>query len=144
MDRAADTDLLHDRGLRVTAARLAVLDVLREQPHATADEVARVTRARVGTVSTQAVYDILHAFHGADLVRRIQPAGGAARYETRVGDNHHHLICRACGATADVACAVGAAPCLEPEDAAGFVVDQAEVIFWGLCPECANRRKEPA
>ena len=136
----ADTELLRASGLRVTAARLAVLAILRERPHGTADEVAREVRARAGSVSTQAVYDILHAFHRAELVRRIQPAGGPARYETRVGDNHHHLICRDCGVTVDVSCAAGTAPCLEPADAAGFEVDEAEVVFWGVCPDCAARR----
>jgi Fe2+ or Zn2+ uptake regulation protein len=137
-----DTELLRGHGLRVTAPRLAVLAALREVPHATSDDVARAARDRLGTLSTQAVYDILGAFHDAALVRRIEPAGSAARYETRVGDNHHHLICRGCGATVDVDCAVGEAPCLAPAEAAGFEVDEAEVIFWGRCAACRTR-KEP-
>ncbi|GAA1265283.1 Fur family transcriptional regulator [Saccharothrix xinjiangensis] len=129
-------ELLKDAGLRVTAPRLAVLDWLAEHPHATADQVAEGVRARLGSVSTQAVYDVLHACSGAGLLRRIEPAGHPARYETRTGDNHHHLVCRACGRTADVDCVHGAAPCLEPSSTEGFTVDEAEVLFWGLCPGC--------
>lgn len=129
---------LRDVGLRVTAPRLAVLDVLAEYPHATADEVARRVRTRIGRVSTQAVYDVLAACAEAGLVRRIEPAGSAARFETRTGDNHHHLVCRSCGATTDVDCAVGATPCLTPSDAAGYLLDEAEVVFWGVCPPCQN------
>lgn len=129
-------ELLKDAGLRVTAPRLAVLDWLAEHPHATADQVAEGVRARLGSVSTQAVYDVLNACSGAGLLRRIEPAGHPARYETRTGDNHHHLVCRSCGRTADVDCVHGAAPCLEPSSAAGFAVDEAEILFWGLCPGC--------
>jgi Fur family transcriptional regulator, stress-responsive regulator len=132
-----DALLLKSRGLRVTAPRLAVLGALRTlPPHASVDQIERAARERIGTLSTQAVYDILRALHAAHVVRRIEPAGQPALYETRVGDNHHHLVCRECGRTVDVDCAVGAAPCLEPSDAAGFEVDEAEVVFWGRCPAC--------
>jgi Fur family ferric uptake transcriptional regulator len=129
-------DRLHAVGLRVTAPRIAVLEWLAGHPHTTADQVAAAVRADLGSVSTQAVYDVLNAFTRVKLVRRIEPAGHPARYETRTGDNHHHLVCRMCGRTADVDCAVGVAPCLEPADAAGYLVDEAEVVFWGLCPDC--------
>lgn len=131
-------DMLRRHGLRVTAPRLAVLAVVAGHGgHPDAEAVRAGVRARLGTVSTQAVYDILHVLTGAGLLRRIEPAGHPARYETRVGDNHHHLVCRACGATRDAECAHGPAPCLEPHDDHGFVVDEAEVIFWGLCAACA-------
>ena len=118
-----------------------MLDVLPELPaHVTVDEVETAARARIGTLSTQAVYDILRAFHGAGIVRRIEPAGSPARFETRVGDNHHHLVCRDCGATVDVDCVVGEAPCLAPSEAVGFEVDEAEIIFWGRCPACLERK----
>jgi len=138
-DRA---ELLRDRGLRVTASRLAVLETLSSLPaHVTVEQVEAGARARLGTLSTQAVYDIMRAFHGAGIVRRIEPAGSAALYETRVGDNHHHLVCRDCGRTVDVDCALGDAPCLNPHDAAGFEIDEAEVIYWGRCPECVSRSR---
>ena len=127
---------LRQAGLRVTAPRQAVLGVLGEHPHSTADAVASAVRGRLGSVSTQAVYDVLAACVDAGLVRRIEPAGSAARYETRTGDNHHHVVCRACGATADIDCVVGERPCLAPSDAGGFVVDEAEIVFWGTCPAC--------
>lgn len=130
--------MLRAAGLRVTAPRQAVLGVLGQYPHSTAETVAVQVRARLGSVSTQAVYDVLAACVEAGLVRRIEPAGSAARYETRAGDNHHHLVCRACGATADVDCVVGRRPCLSPADDHGFVVDEAEIVFWGLCPACAG------
>jgi Fe2+ or Zn2+ uptake regulation protein len=137
-----DSRLLREHGLRVTASRLAVLGALRALPgHSSVDEIERAARARAGTLSTQAVYDILKAFHDAALVRRIEPAGSPARYETRVGDNHHHLICRDCGLTVDVDCATGEAPCLAPDDASGFVVDEAEVIYWGRCAACRERKE---
>ncbi|MCD0450591.1 transcriptional repressor [Actinocorallia sp. API 0066] len=123
-------------GLRVTSARVAILETLRFARHLTAEEVAGKVRDRVGHVSTQAVYEALNALTDTGLLRRIEPAGSPARYESRVGDNHHHLVCRACGAVADVDCAVGHAPCLEPANAAGFAVDEADVIYWGLCPGC--------
>lgn len=128
--------LLRAVGLRVTAPRVAVLEALAAEPHSTADDVAGRVRQDLGSVSTQAVYDVLRACVNAGLVRRIEPAGSSARYETRTGDNHHHLVCRVCGRVADVDCAVGEAPCLEPSDLGGFTVDEAEVVFWGLCPDC--------
>jgi len=130
-------DLLRDRGLKVTAPRLAVLRAVDELGgHPDAAAIAGHARAHLGSVSTQAIYDGLHALEGVGLVRRIEPAGSPARYETRVGDNHHHLVCRECGRTEDVDCVVGAAPCLEPSDDRGFAVEEAEVVFWGLCPVC--------
>ncbi|WP_216893987.1 Fur family transcriptional regulator [Nocardia alni] len=128
---------LRAAGLRVTAPRVAVLDVVVAQPHSDADRVTAAVRERLGSVSTQAVYDVLRACVGAGLLRRIEPAGSAARYETRTGDNHHHLVCRSCGTVVDVDCVVGSAPCLEPSDAHGFAIDEAEVVFWGLCPDCS-------
>lgn len=129
---------LRERGLQVTAQRLAVLRAVAEYPHSTADELLVVVRADLGAVSRQAVYDALAALTDAQLVRRIQPAGSSARYEDRVGDNHHHVICRVCGRTVDVDCAVGDAPCLDAADPSGFEIDEAEVIYWGRCPECAT------
>jgi len=134
--QADDARLLRASGLRVTGPRLAVLTSVREGDHARADEIAARARARLGSISTQAVYDVLHALAVAGLVRRIEPAGSAARFEARVGDNHHHLVCRVCGAVADVDCAVGAAPCLVPESASGYLVDKADVTYWGRCPAC--------
>ncbi len=130
---------LRRAGLRVTAPRLAVLvSVQGEGQHRDADAIADAARKRLGTLSIQAVYDNLHILEEAGLVRRIQPSGHPARYEARVGDNHHHLVCRCCGLTADVDCTVGAAPCLEPSADHGFIVQEAEVIFWGLCPQCQH------
>jgi len=123
--------------LRVTKPRLAVLAALRSQPHVDTETVISAVRSELGTVSHQAIYDVLRALTDAGLVRRIQPAGAIARYEVRVGDNHHHLVCRTCGAIADVDCAVGHAPCLTADDDHGFVVDEAEVVYWGTCPGCA-------
>ena len=131
--------LLRSRGLRVTRPRVAVLEVLSEGGHLEVDEIATQVRARLESVSTQAVYDVLGALSRAGLARRIEPAGSPARYESRVGDNHHHVVCRGCGEVADVDCAVGARPCLDPSSAHGFVVDEAEVTFWGLCPACQLR-----
>lgn len=128
---------LREAGLRVTAQRQAVLAALGEHPHADTETVLRATLARLGSVSHQAVYDVLRALVDAGLVRRIQPAGSLARYEVRVGDNHHHLVCRACGAVGDVDCAVGDTPCLTAADDRGYVIDEAEVIYWGRCPDCA-------
>ncbi|CAN5461545.1 fur family transcriptional regulator FurA3 [soil metagenome] len=133
--------LLRGAGLRVTAPRVAVLNVVAAQPHSTADEIAGHVRAALGSVSTQAVYDVLRACVTVGLVRRIEPAGTSALYETRTGDNHHHLVCRVCGGVTDVDCVVGAAPCLEPSehpDLAGFAIDEAEVVFWGTCGSCRN------
>lgn len=132
-----DTALLRDHGLRVTSPRLAVLDALRRSPHADADTVLRLVRAGVPSVSVQAVYDVLGALTTAGIVRRIEPAGHSARYERRVGDNHHHVVCRSCGAVDDVDCVTGHAPCLIPSSTSGFAVETAEVTFWGLCPTCA-------
>ncbi len=130
-------DSLRRAGLRVTASRLAVLSAVQgEGQHRDAESIAEAARLHLGTLSTQAVYDNLHILAEAGLVRRIQPSGHPGRYEARVGDNHHHLVCRRCGVTADVDCAVGAAPCLEPSVGHGFVVEEAEIIFWGLCPQC--------
>ncbi len=134
------TDLeaqLRAADLRVTKPRLAVLAALRSQPHVDTETVISAVRSELGTVSHQAIYDVLRALTDAGLVRRIQPAGAIARYEVRVGDNHHHLVCRSCGAIADVDCAVGHAPCLTADDDHGFVVDEAEVVYWGTCPGCA-------
>jgi Fur family ferric uptake transcriptional regulator len=127
---------LKSAGLRITAPRVAVLEWLADHPHATADQVAAAIRQRLGSVSTQAVYDVLGACTHASLVRRIEPAGHPARFETRIGDNHHHLVCRHCGRTEDVDCVHGSAPCLEPSSRGGFEVEEAEVVFWGLCPDC--------
>jgi Fur family transcriptional regulator, stress-responsive regulator len=128
--------LLRAHGLRVTRPRLAVLDVLDRGGHLEVDEIALRVRQRLDTVSTQAVYDVLGALARVGLARRIEPAGSPALYERRAGDNHHHVVCRGCGAVADVDCAKGEAPCLDPSAAQGFVVDEAEVTFWGLCPVC--------
>jgi Fe2+ or Zn2+ uptake regulation protein len=127
---------LREAGLRVTASRVAVLAEVSRFKHVSAEAVAGAVRERIGTISTQAVYDVLTALTGAGLVRRIEPAGSPARYETRVGDNHHHVMCRSCGAIADIDCVVGEPPCLSPVDAGGFVIDEAEVTFRGLCPTC--------
>ncbi len=129
--------MLRESGLRVTAQRLAVLRAVATHPHGTADAVAAVARADLGTISVQAVYDVLSALVDAGLVRRLQPAGSPARFETRTGDNHHHVVCRDCGHTADVDCATGSAPCLTPSDDLGFAIDEAEIIFWGHCQACA-------
>jgi Fe2+ or Zn2+ uptake regulation protein len=131
--------MLRDAGLRVTRPRVAVLDALAEHPHATADVVARAVRRRLSKVSTQAVYDVLAVCVDAGLVRRIEPAGSSARFERRTGDNHHHLVCRSCGRTTDVDCVVGARPCLTPNDDSGYALDEAEIVFWGLCPDCQRQ-----
>jgi Fe2+ or Zn2+ uptake regulation protein len=127
---------LREAGLRVTAPRLAVLAAVRDGDHLAVEDIAADARRRIGAVSTQGVYDVLHALTHAGLVRRIELAGGPARFDGRVGDNHHHLVCRACATVTDVDCAVGHAPCLEPSTSAGYGVDEAEVIYWGLCPAC--------
>jgi Fe2+ or Zn2+ uptake regulation protein len=129
-------ELLRKYGLQVTAQRMAVLRAISRRPHATADDVAVEVRGEIGTISRQAVYDALGMLAEKGLIRRIQPAGSAARFEARVGDNHHHLICRTCGKTVDVDCAVGAAPCLTAAANSGYRIDEAEVIYWGTCPEC--------
>ena len=129
-------NLLRDRHLRVTAARVAVLEVLAERSHLTTDEVATAVRARIGSVSTQASYHVLDTLTAAGLVRRIEIGGSAARYERRVGDNHHHLVCRSCGDVSDVDCPTASGPCLTTSVPAGYEIDEAEVIFWGTCPRC--------
>jgi Fur family transcriptional regulator, stress-responsive regulator len=139
MSRPAEefADQLRDHGLRATTTRVAVLRAVGElDGHPDTDTIATRVRQSLGTISTQAVYDGLHAMTRVGLLRRIEPAGSPARYETRVGDNHHHLVCRTCGVTHDVDCVVGAAPCLTPNETADFVIDEAEVTFWGLCPAC--------
>ena len=128
--------MLRRVALRVTRPRVAVLSAVHDHPHADTDTLIAAVRRDSGDVSHQAVYDVLGALTAAGLVRRIQPMGSVARYEARVGDNHHHVVCRSCGAILDVDCAVGEAPCLTPSDAMGFEVDEAEVIYWGRCPEC--------
>ncbi len=133
--------VLRAAGLRVTASRVAVLSSVTEAKHITADQVTLAVRDRVGTISTQAVYDVLGALTRVGLVRRIEPAGSPARFETRVGDNHHHAVCRSCGVIADVDCVVGEPPCVLPSDASGFVLDEAEVTFWGICPTCNTTSK---
>ncbi len=139
---AADpADLLRQRGYRVTAQLLAVLRAVSGAPHVTADAVAETVRAEIGSISLQAVYDVLDVLVDVGLVRRIQPAGSPARFEARVSDNHHHVICRGCGRTADVDCAVGSAPCLTAADDLGYEIDEAEVIYWGRCPECRSRAR---
>ncbi|MEV5827651.1 Fur family transcriptional regulator [Spirillospora sp. NPDC052242] len=130
--------MLRGAALRVTRPRTAVLSAVRAHPHADTDTIIGAVRSRLPKVSHQAVYDSLHTLTAAGLVRRIQPSGSVARYELRVGDNHHHLVCRACGAIADVDCAVGEAPCLTASDDRGYAVDEAEVVYWGLCPDCST------
>ena len=132
-------DALRGAGLRVTAVRVALLETVRAGDHLGVEAVADGVRGRVGHVSLQAVYEALHALTAAGLVRRIEPAGGTPRFEGRVGDNHHHLVCRSCGDVADVDCAVGEAPCLTPSDDRGFTLSEAEVIYWGLCAKCSAR-----
>lgn len=137
MDTTADfQQMLRGASLRVTRPRVAVLGAVARHPHADTDSVIRAVRAELPEVSHQTVYDSLNALTAAGLVRRIQPSGSVARYESRVGDNHHHVVCRACGVIADVDCAVGEAPCLTAADDLGFAIDEAEVIYWGLCPDC--------
>ncbi len=131
-------DLLRQRGLHVTAQRLAVLKAVGRRAHATAEEVAEGVRAEIGTISRQAVYDVLGVLVEKGLLRRIQPAGSSALYEQRVGDNHHHLVCRECGRVADVDCAVDYTPCLTAKEDFGFEIDEAEVIYWGRCPNCRD------
>ena len=132
-------DLLRQRGIQVTAQRLAVLRVVSGHPHITADAVAEAVRGEIGAISLQSVYDALNVLVGEKLLRRIQPAGSAARFEDRVGDNHHHLICRVCGRVVDVECATGDAPCLTASDDQGYEIDEAEVAYWGRCPDCVAK-----
>ena len=130
--------VLREAGLRVTAQRVAVLDAVRRLPHADTDSLINAVRAESGDISHQAVYDVLKVLTDAQLVRKIQPPGQVARYERRVGDNHHHAVCRSCGTIADVDCAVGDTPCLTASESNGFVIDEAEVIYWGTCPDCTT------
>ncbi len=132
---------LRARGLRVTRPRLAVLDVLAEGGHLEVDDITRRVRERLDSVSTQAVYDVLGALARAGLARRIEPAGSPALFEARSGDNHHHVVCRGCGKISDIDCTVGSAPCLDPNTAVGYEIDEAEVTFWGLCPGCQALRE---
>ncbi|MFI7697902.1 Fur family transcriptional regulator [Nonomuraea sp. NPDC049480] len=136
----ATADELRGAGLRVTAARVALLETVRDGDHLDVDAIASGVRDRVGHISLQAVYEALHALTAAGLVRRLEPPGSPARFEGRVGDNHHHLVCRSCGVVADVDCAVGHAPCLTASEDRGFAIDEAEVIYWGLCPGCSTAR----
>jgi Fur family ferric uptake transcriptional regulator len=136
--RSEVEQLLRGAALRVTRPRVAVLTAVYEHPHADTDQIIGAARADLGEVSHQAVYDVLRALTAKGLVRRIEPAGSVARYESRVGDNHHHVVCRLCGAIADVDCAVDTTPCLTPSDNHGFVIDEAEVTYWGLCPNCST------
>ncbi len=128
----------------MTAQRLAVMRAVAARPHCTAEDVAGAVRGEIGTISRQAVYDVLAVLSDKGLIRRIEPAGSPARYEDRVGDNHHHVICRVCGKTTDVDCAVGHAPCLTAADRSGYRIDEAEVVFWGTCPGCVARKKKRA
>lgn len=145
MPTAADAEhLLRAASLRVTRPRLAALAAVHEHPHADTDTIVRAVRERLGEVSTQAVYDVLRALTTAQLIRRIEPAGTVPRYEARVGDNHHHVVCRSCGVIADVDCALEPAPCLTASDDHGFVIDEAEVTYWGLCPACTTEASAAA
>ena len=129
-------ELLRQHGYRVTAQRLAVMRAVESRPHLTAEDVVDIVRNDIGAISRRAVYDAVSSLADEGVLRRIQPAGSAARYEVRVGDNHHHLVCRSCGSLVDVDCAVGDAPCLTASDDAGFEIDEAEVVYWGRCPDC--------
>jgi len=142
-DVLALASLLREHGLRVTGARLAVLGTLSDSPHATVDEVVTDARRRLGTLSTQAGYDVLAVLVERGLARRFEPAGSPARFELRVGDNHHHMVCRSCGRVEDVDCAIGSAPCRDPIDDHGFTLDEAEVTYWGTCPTCAAADRSP-
>ena len=137
---ADPSKILRERGLQVTAQRLAVLRAVSGRPHCTADDVADDVRAEIGAISRQAVYDVLGILSEKGIIRRIQPSGSPARYEDRVGDNHHHLICRNCGKTVDTDCAIGNSPCLTASDTSGFKIDEAEVIYWGLCAKCLKAK----
>jgi Fur family transcriptional regulator, stress-responsive regulator len=134
----ATAENLRGVGLRVTAARVALLETVRDGNHLGIEEITSGVRERIGHISLQAVYDALHALTAAGLIRRLEPAGSQPRFEGRVGDNHHHVVCRSCGAVADVDCAVGEAPCLTPSDDHGYSIGEAEVVYWGLCPSCSD------
>ena len=141
-DTTPIAEMLRKRGVQVTAQRLAVIRAVASCPHGTADDVAEVVHRDIGAISRQAVYDSLAMLADMNLIRRIQPAGSPARYEDRVGDNHHHLICRTCNRMVDVDCAVGYTPCLTASDDSGYEIDEAEVIYWGRCPECSATASE--
>jgi Fur family transcriptional regulator, stress-responsive regulator len=134
-------ELLRRRGIQITAQRLAVLRAVAAQPHISADGVAEIVRAEIGAISLQSVYDALGVLAAEGIIRRIQPAGSPARFEDRVGDNHHHLICRTCGRMVDVDCAAGSAPCLTAVDHRGYEIDEAEVVYWGRCPDCLGKSR---
>jgi len=138
MSSETSDEMLRRHGMRVTAHRLAVLRAVSDRPHSTADDIHTAVRAKIGVISRQAVYDALGALTDTGVFRRIQPAGSSARYENRVGDNHHHLICRTCGRMVDVDCAVGETPCLTAADDSDYEIDEAEVIYWGRCPKCVK------
>ncbi len=138
--RESFVEMLRAAGLRTTGPRLATLGVLIQRPHADTETVIRQVRSKLGTVSAQAIYNVLATLVQGELVRRIEPAGSPALYELRVGDNHHHIVCRLCGAVADVDCAVGHRPCLTPSETHGYVLDEAEVTYWGYCPKCQASR----
>ena len=133
--------MLRDATLRVTRPRVAVLSAVHAHPHADTESIIGIVRRDLPDVSHQAVYDVLRALTAASLLRRIQPSGSVARYESRVGDNHHHVVCRSCGVIADVDCAVGDTPCLTASNDRGFTIDEAEVVYWGLCPNCTTSKK---
>jgi Fe2+ or Zn2+ uptake regulation protein len=135
-------ELLRERGIQVTAQRLGVLRAVAGRPHISADEVAEIVRAEIGAISLQSVYDALGVLVAEGLLRRIQPAGSPARFEDRVGDNHHHLICRVCGRVVDVDCAVGSAPCLSAADDKGYEIEEADVAYWGRCPDCKQDKQK--
>ncbi len=139
----APADLLREQGIQVTAQRLAVMRAVAAHPHSTADAVTEIARAEIGAISRQSVYDALGVLADTGLIRRIQPIGSPALYEGRVNDNHHHLVCRGCGGVVDVDCEVGYTPCLTAADDHGYVIDEAEVVYWGLCPECASGTNGP-
>lgn len=138
---ADSADLLRQHGIQVTAQRLAVFRAVASHPHVTADAVAESVRAEIGAISLQSVYDTLGLLVAEGLIRRIQPSGSPARFEDRVRDNHHHLICRACGRVVDVDCAVGSAPCLTAADDMGYEIDEAEIAYWGRCPDCVAQAR---
>jgi Fe2+ or Zn2+ uptake regulation protein len=144
LNREKLTELVRSAGLRVTAPRVAVLRALSRQPHADTETVIRLVTAELGSVSPQAIYNVLAAFVGVGLVRRIEPAGSSALYELRVADNHHHVVCRRCRAVQDVDCAVGRRPCLSPSETHGYLLEEAEVTFWGICPACQAAERDTA
>ena len=139
---ADPASLLREHGVQVTAQRLAVMRAVSSRPHSTADRIEELVRTEIGAISRQAVYDALGTLTDKGLIRRIQPARSPARYEDRVDDNHHHLVCRGCGITVDVDCATGSAPCLQPDSVHGFSVDEAEIVFWGRCPACQSASED--